>query len=67
MASCSVGCLGHINRLVVGELDKDILPRWFGSDWPAHGLQRGVSGWDELTLCLGSSMTVGRGGKDDCL
>ena len=50
MASGGVGCLGHVERLVilvgwvVGATQmRMLLPHWFGSEWPAHGLGRGVS------------------------
>ena len=63
MASSGVGHLEHVDSLVVlvglvvgATQVRMLLPHWFGSDCPAHGLGRGVSRWDELTLCLGHSL-----------
>ena len=63
MASSGVGRLKHddslgvLVSLVFGATQvRMLLPHWSGSEWPAHGLGRGVSRWDELTLCLGYSL-----------
>ena len=59
MASSGVGRLKHNDWLmilvcwVVGSTQmRMLLPHWFGSEWAAHGLGRGVSRVDSLSWLL---------------